>query len=240
MKGIYLVANLKSQDLCANLIYSIRSSGCKLPIRLIPFGGPPVRSNEILKEVKIVNVSDFGDEANSFISELSDLLTECPRGYLYRFLGWFGDWDEFIYSDNDIVALTNWNRFFDYLPGNDLVHADEEYKTQGHFNYDQPVKVEQCFGPGSLLSAMTAGHFAARRGAKHIDDLRKAIAWFRENPEVPKKHDQALLHIASLIGGWKMLNLCRPADDWLSSWVGDYKNPLELVQAMQAGSVRKI
>jgi hypothetical protein len=31
-------------------------------------------------------------------------------GFFTAFLAWFTDWDEIIYSDNDIVALMNWER----------------------------------------------------------------------------------------------------------------------------------
>ena len=40
-RGIYLVANFSSEAFCENLIHYIRASGCSLPIRIIPFGGPP-------------------------------------------------------------------------------------------------------------------------------------------------------------------------------------------------------
>jgi hypothetical protein len=240
MRGIYLVANHVSEGLCANLIYSIRESGCKLPIRLIPFGGKPVQSKRVLREVEIWNMERFPGEGRQFVGELGGVLADCPRGFLYRFLGWFGDWDEFIYSDNDIVALMNWERLFDYMPGMHMVHADEEYRTKGRFNYEQPDKIEELFGEGALLSAVTAGHFAVRRDYKMVEDMRKAIEWFRKNPAIPKKHDQSLIHVASLLGGWKMLNLCRPPHNWLSSWAGDYQNPLALVHAMQAEPLKRI
>jgi hypothetical protein len=240
MRGIYLVANDHSEALCANLIYSIRKSGCNLPIRLIPFGGKPVQSGRVLKEVEIWDVGRFPGDGQKFVGELAEVLVDCPRGFLYRFLGWFGEWNEFIYSDNDIVALMNWERLFDYLPGNDLVHADEEYTTQGQFNYVQPAEIERLFGTDALLSAVTAGHFAARQSPKLVEDMRRAMEWFRSNPAIPKRHDQSLLHIASLIGRWKMLNLCKPPHNWLSSWAGDYPNPLALIHAIQSEPQKQI
>jgi hypothetical protein len=190
--------------------------------------------------VEVVEVSSFPAAARQLVDELAEVLPDCPRGFLYRFLGWFGEWEEFIYTDNDVVALMNWERLFDYLPGNHLVHADEEYTTQGRFNYNQPDKIEDMFGQGALLTAVTAGHFAARRDTKMVEDLRQAVAWYRNNPGIAKKHDQALLHVAALIGRWKMLNLCKPPHNWLSSWAGDYKNPLALVQAIQSQPARQI
>ena len=232
-RGIFLVANLKSQSLCANLIHSIRNTGCSLPIRLIHFGGDRIDSEYILNECEILDVADFPAEALDLIESLQSVLTVCPKGFLYRFLAWFSDWDEFIYSDNDVVALCNWENLFEYLPGYHIVHADEEYTTGGKFNYHKPEKVKESFGDTALDSALTAGHFLAKRDYKMLTDLKSAIEWFHLNPDVPIKHDQALIHIASLIGKWKMLNLCRGPHNWLSTWAGDYKNSMDLIHSIQ-------
>lgn len=232
-RGIYLVANHQSQWMCENLIQSIRTGGCKLPIRLIHFGGKPVDSAYILKEVEFLKYESFPDEAKDFIDNLRSVLTSCPMGFLYRFLGWFSDWDEFIYADNDIVAMCDWTRLFEYLDGNDLVHADEEYITEGKFNYDKPEEIKKIFGESALTSAITAGHIAVKRSPKMVADFNKAVEWFKQNPDIPKKHDQALLHIAGLVGNWKMVNLCKPPHNWLSSWAGDYENALDVIQKIQ-------
>lgn len=237
-KGIVLVANLKSQWYCENLISSIRKSGCTLPIRLIHFGGEKINYRSILDEVEFLTIDDFSEEAKSFIDNLRTVLTDCPMGFLYRFLAWFSDWDEFIYSDNDIVALMNWERLFEFTDGYDLVHADEEYTTQGIYNYFQPEKIEELYGIGSLSSAITAGHMLVKKSSKMIDDMNAAVDWFKSNPEIPRKHDQSLLHIATLIGNWKLLNLCKQPHNWLSSWSGDYRNSLDLIQAIQGGYVQ--
>jgi hypothetical protein len=238
-RGIFLVANLESQWYCENLIYSIRESGCRLPIRLIHFGGEPVNSKKILAEVEFLTFDNFTQEAKDFIYNLRSVLTDCPIGFLHRFLPWFSDWDEFIYSDNDIVALMNWERLFDFSEDYDLVHADEEYTTIGKFNYILPNKIEEIFGSGSLSTAFTAGHFLININPKMITDINAAVEWFKLNSNIPKKHDQSLLHIATLMGNWKLLNLCKPPFFWLSSWSGDYKNNLDLIQSIQSSEIKK-
>ena len=228
-RGIYLVANYKSQNLCENLIYSIRECNCQLPIRVIHFGGKKITSSYILSNVEYLFKEDFPKEAIDFVTQISKVLTDCPEGFLLRFLAFFHDWDEFLYSDNDIVALTNWNRLFEYTENYDLIHADEEYTTIGRFNYDKPAKIIEQFGKDALETAITAGHFVIKRKAEFIENMYSAISWYKENFGVAKKHDQAFLHIASLIGNWKMLNLCKPPHNWMSSWSGDYKNTLNLI-----------
>ena len=232
-RGIYLVANFKSQEMCENLVYSIRKSGCSLPIRLIHFGGREINSAYLLEQVEFLHYDGFPEEAKQFIKDLRSVLTDCPPGFLYRYLACFSDWDEFLYSDNDIVALCNWEVLFDHLDRYELVHADEEYTTKGKFNYDKPELVQEIFGPSALDSAITAGHIVVKKSNKMIADINNAIEWFKQNPHIPKKHDQALLHIASLLGHWEMLNLCKPPYNWLSSWAGDYGNSLEIIQKIQ-------
>jgi len=237
-RGIYLVANLKSQEMCESLIRSIRDSGCSLPVRLIHFGGEAIRSSYVLSQVELLRYDDFPEEARLFIAELREVLTDCPMGYLYRYLAWFSDWDEFIYSDNDIVALCDWETLFGYLEGYDLVHADEEYRTGGKFNYYKPESVQAIFGEPALESAITAGHIVVKRSVKMVEDITAAVKWFKKHPDIPKKHDQALMHIASLLGHWKMLNLCKPPHSWLSTWAGDYMNPLHIIHRVQIGNAK--
>ena len=233
-RGILLVANQQSQDICANLIYSIRNSGCQLPIRIIHFGGRPISSPYILSQAEYLLFENFPEEAREFILKLRRTITSCPQAFLYRFLGWFMDWDEFIYSDNDIVALCNWEELFGYLDGYQLVHADEEYTTKGRFNYKEPEAVDVFFGNGALETAFTAGHLVVKADKQMLGDIDRALIWFAEHQNIPLKHDQSLLHIASLLGNWRMLNLCKDRG-WLSSWAGDYRNTLEIIQKVQQG-----
>ena len=233
-RSIFLVANKKSEAQCANLIYSIRESGCMLPINLIHFGGEEITSEFIKKEVNFMYESDFSDEARNFIDRVQTVITSCPRGFLFRFLSLFSDYDEFIYSDNDIVALCNWETLFDYVEDNDLVHADLEYTTKGKYNYYKPEAVKKLFGEHALESAITAGHILIKKDQKIINDLDRALEWFKSNYGIPKRHDQTLLHVASLLGNWKIRNLCKE-DNWLSSWAGHFKNNLDIIQKIQAG-----
>ena len=68
-----------------------------------------------------------------------------------------------------------------------------------------------------------------------VADLRAAAAWMQAHPDVAIPHDQALLHLALLLGGWRTLNLCRPPHGWASSWAGDYRSPLAIIQTVNTG-----
>jgi hypothetical protein len=233
-RGIYLVANRKSSEHCHNLLYSIRQCGCRLPIRIIPYGGEPLRLQHGFEDVALVASEDFPAEGRAFAAALRRRLPQCSPGLLQRFLCWFGEFDEFLYSDNDIVALMNWEEIFPFLADYELVHADQEYTTRGKFNLRQPKRFEELLGPGALDWAMTAGHFLCRRTPRHTADLLAAISWMEAHPEVPKWHDQALLHVTLALAKWPTLNLCKPPHNWASSWAGDYKDSFDVLRTVSA------
>ena len=240
--GIYVVANLRSQSHCENLIHSIRKTGCRLPIRLIPYGGDPINSPSVLSQVEVTPESSFPAEGREFVEKLAKGLS-CPRGFVLRYLAFFSDWDSFLYSDNDIVALMDWSELFERFsenPAPDLVHADEEYTTKGVFNFKQPDKIISAFGPQSLEQAITAGHFLCRRDPRLLSDIVQALDWMQSHPEIVRPHDQTLLHLAALIGGWRIRNLCKPPDGWGSSWAGDYQTPLALIHVLNGGIRQRI
>ena len=91
-RGIFLVANRFSSDHCHNLIYSIRETGCRLPIRIIPWGGEPMRLKQRFDDVELVSVRDFSPEAQSFVADVKRRMPKCVRpGNLNRYLAWFGE-----------------------------------------------------------------------------------------------------------------------------------------------------
>jgi hypothetical protein len=235
-RGIYLIANRRSEKDCRNLIYSIRRCGCQLPVRIIPFGGTPIRVDPEWQDVRLVSQSEFPAEGLAFIDELHRRIPQCPVGFLRRFLCWYGEFDEFLYSDNDIVALMNWGDLFDYLGQYELVHADLEYTTKGMFNMRQPARFEQLMGAGALEVAVTAGHFLCGPKANHRGDLLAGLAWMEQHRDVPFWHDQALLHVTLAIAKWPALNLCKPPHNWGCSHAGSYANSLDIIRTIQAGN----
>jgi hypothetical protein len=232
-RGIYLVANRVSSDLCHNLIYSIRQCGCRLPIRVLPYGGEPLALKDNFEDVALVRPEDFPAEGREFVAELGRRLP-CSPGLLQRFLCWFGEFDEFLYSDNDIVALMNWEEMFGYLGDYELVHADHEYRTGGMFNLREPERFEQLLGAGALEWALTAGHFLCRPSPRQVDDLLAGVSWMEAHREVVKWHDQALMHVALALAKWPVLNLCKPPHNWGHTWAGGYKNSFDVLRTVQA------
>ena len=61
-RGIYLVANRRSQAECDNLIASIRRCGCRLPIHVIPFDENPAALDKRWDGVVPLSLADFPPE----------------------------------------------------------------------------------------------------------------------------------------------------------------------------------
>jgi hypothetical protein len=233
--AIYLVANQRTERDCANLVHSIRASGCELDIVVIPFDDDGLRDPRLLREVRVMPPQEFPAEGQKFVDAVRGVLSYCPQGFLRRFLAFYGPYERFIYSDNDIVALCDWTELLQYLDKHDLVHADEEYKTAGRFNFRLPVACDESFGPGSLERAITAGHFAAKRLPVFPESMIRALEWMRDHADACYLQDQTMMHIAAIMGNWNCLNLCKGPHNWLSSWAGDYANTLGLLQKVRAG-----
>jgi hypothetical protein len=233
LRGIYLVANGRSEAKCNNLIASIRRCGCSLPIRVIPFDENPATLDRRWENVEHVPLADFPAEGIDFFNELKVRHQGCHSGLLRRFLAWFGEFDEFLYSDNDVVALMNWEDLFPRLEGYDLLHADSEFTTGGRYNLRDPGRFEDLMGQGSLEAAVTSGHFLCRRSSSHPADLLKGLAWMESHRDLLIWQDQVLLHVTILVAQWRVLNLCKPPHSWASSWAGDYRDVLELVRTIQ-------
>lgn len=232
-RGIYLVANRRSQFESNNLIDSIRRCGCNLPIHVIPFDENPAVLDKRWGGVEQLSMADFPAEGLAFFEELKGRHRQCHPGLLRRFLCWFGEFDEFLYSDNDVVALMNWEELFPYLENHDVVHADYEFTTGGKFNLRDPRRFEELMGAGSLEAALTSGHFLCRRSPQHPADLLAGLAWMEEHRDLLIWQDQVLLHVTLLVAQWRVLNLCKPPHHWASTWAGDYEDVLELVRTIQ-------
>ena len=232
-RGIYLVANRRSQEEANNLIASIRRCGCSLPIHVIPFDERPAILDRQWEDVVSLSLADFPAQGIAFFNELKTRHRGCNPGLLRRFLAWFGEFDDFLYSDNDVVALMNWEDLFPWLEGRDLVHADCEFTTAGKFNLRDPRKFEELMGHGSLEAAMTSGHFLCRRSPRHPADLLQGLSWMESHRDLLIWQDQVLLHVTLLVAHWQVLNLCKLPHNWASSWAGDYRDVLELVRTIQ-------
>ncbi len=232
-RGIYLVANRRSQANANNLIASIRRCGCWLPIHVIPFDDSPAILDRQWDGVVQLSLADFPAGGREFFDELKSRHRGCNPGLLRRFLAWFGEFDEFLYSDNDVVALMNWEDLFPRLENHDIVHADCEFTTGGKFNLRDPRKFEELMGPGSLEVAMTSGHFLCRRSPQHPADFLAGLTWMESHRNLLIWQDQVLLHVTLLVAHWQVLNLCKPPHNWASSWAGDYKDILDLVRTLQ-------
>jgi hypothetical protein len=233
--GIYLVANRRSQEEAANLVYALRLSGCRLPVCLIPFGGRPVDDRVLLREVEILKLESFPETALDLLRRIARLWPESTGGLFRRLLAWFGPFEEFIYADNDLVPMLNWERLFDFLPEHDVVHSDMEYTTGGRYAYRLPAAVEEHFGPAALENLFTTGQFVARKDPAALGTFQNAVDWLSTHPGVAIEVDGSFLHIAALAGNWRVLNLCKDPHRWLSPWAGDYRNSLDVVQKAQRG-----
>ncbi|MCE0496939.1 MAG: hypothetical protein LV481_03215 [Methylacidiphilales bacterium] len=239
-RGIYLVANRRAEREAAHLVFSLRRAGCTLPIALIPFDDDPPVHPRLRTETKYLSMADFPEESRALLGQIAELWPASRAGLFRRLLAWWGPFDEFIYSDNDIVALADWSPFFDRLGDNDFLHADMEYATDGVYAYKKPEIVREKFGPAALDSVFTTGHYVSRKKPEITTALAATVPWLRANPGVAHEVDGAFIHLAVLVGGLRIKNLCKAPENWPSPWAGSYRNALDVAQTAQRGLLFQI
>lgn len=108
INGIYLLANDRAIEWLIAALASIRAKGCTLPICIIPFDENIQKLRGLAAKYDLTFLED-----DSF-ARLEQLGSEFTTPLIYirmwrKFAMFWGPFENFIYSDVDIVALMNWD-----------------------------------------------------------------------------------------------------------------------------------
>lgn len=229
MRGLYITANNKFTDQAIALLNSIRHYDPDVPITLIPY-------DENYQEVAALLARDYGVKLYQdleFIERLSGKLYEIfGAGFFARpnqfrkQACWFGEYDEFLYIDTDIVVFEriadNLNALADY----DFLCCD--YQHRGGIGN---VFTEEIFTAGALAEADRAslfngGWWAAKKQLFTEQDLYDSFAECAAHPEYfdfsQKTSDQPIINYMILrrIGGDRRFNLVNRPGGAPGSWAG--------------------
>ncbi len=120
-RGIYITANDKVTEQAIALLNSIRLHDPHIPVVMIPYDNQYQAVAELLAESYQVTVY----QDLEFIDRLSNQLHQIFGGQFFarpnqfrKQACWFGDFDEFIYIDTDVVVFEkiadNLNYLIDY------------------------------------------------------------------------------------------------------------------------------
>ena len=226
-RGIYITANDKVTDHAIALINSIRVHDLETPIVLIPYDDNYHQVAAILKERHGVRV--YGDL--EFIDRLSNRLHEIFGGDFFarpnqfrKQACWFGEFDEFLYIDTDIVVfeklIDNLNYFSEY----DFLSCDYQH-LGGIKNVFTPKVVEDnLFTANELKDIFNGGFWASKKGLISEQDLYDTFAECAAHPEYfdfsQKTSDQPIINYMILKRIARRFNIIRRSDGAPGNWAG--------------------
>lgn len=226
-RGIYITANDKVTDHAIALINSIRVHDLDTPIVLIPYDDNYHQVAEILKERHGVRVY----EDLEFIDRLSNRLHEIFGGDFFarpnqfrKQACWFGEFDEFLYIDTDIVVFEKLIDNLDYFSECDFLSCD--YQHLGGINnvFTPKVIKDEIFNQNELRDIFNGGFWASKKGLISEQDLYDTFSECAAHPEYfdfsQKTSDQPIINYMILKRIARRLNIVRRPKGASGNWAG--------------------
>ena len=226
-RGIYITANDKVTDHAIALINSIRVHDLETPIVLIPYDDNYHQVAEILKERHGVRVY----EDLEFIDRLSNRLHEIFGGNFFarpnqfrKQACWFGEFDEFLYIDTDIVVFEKLIDTLNYFSEYDFLSCDYQH-LGGIKNVFTPKVIEDnLFAANELQDIFNGGFWASKKGLISEQDLYDTFSECAAHPEYfdfsQKTSDQPIINYMILKRIARRFNIIRRPDGAPGSWAG--------------------
>lgn len=227
MKGIYITANDKVIDNTIAFLKSIRIYDQETPIMLIPYDENYQEIAQLLADQYQVKIYPDLD----FIERLSQkLYTIFGEGFFARpnqfrkQACWFGEFDEFLYIDTDIIVFEKIADCLNYLQEFDFICCDYQYKAGIKNVFSEEVINQNIFSKEQIKDLFNCGFWGAKKNLISEEILYKTFAECAVHPEyfdfTQKTSDQPIINYMILKQVEKRLNLTKLSDNEPGSWAG--------------------
>ncbi|MBP0017429.1 MAG: methionine synthase [Cyanobacteria bacterium SBLK] len=225
--GIYITANDKVTEQAIALLNSIRRYDADTPVTLIPYDENYRAIAELLQQNYGVKV--YKDL--NFINRLSQKLYEIfGEGFFARpnqfrkQACWFGEFDEFLYIDTDIVVFEKIADRLNYLKDYDFLCCDYQH-SGGLTNVFTPKVLEdKIFTQEDIQDIFNGGWWASKKNLLSEQDLYDSFAECAAHPEYfdfsKKTSDQPIINYTILKRIPRRFNIVRRPGQAPGSWAG--------------------
>ncbi|MEB3291732.1 MAG: hypothetical protein VKJ24_01090 [Synechococcales bacterium] len=226
-RGIYITANDKVIEHAIALLKSIRQYDPETPVVLIPYDDHYTNIAATLEEqfgVTLYPDLEFIDRLSQHLFEIFGRNFFARPNQFRKQACWFGDFDEFLYIDTDIVVFEKIIDNLNYLKDYDFLACDYQH-LGGIKNVFTPKIVEDgIFTEADLRSIFNGGWWAAKKGAIQEADLYESFAECSKHREwfdfSQKTSDQPIINYMILKKVAKRLNLVQQEGGAPGSWAG--------------------
>jgi hypothetical protein len=226
-RGIYIIANDKVTEQAIALLNSIRLYDADTPIVMIPYDDNYHNIAETLHQHYGVTVYKDLD----FIDRLSRNLHATFGGEFFarpnqfrKQACWFGEFDEFLYIDTDIVVFEKIIDNLNYLATSDFICCDYQHLGGIKNVFTPHVLKEQVFTNVEVQDIFNGGFWGAKKNLVSEDDLYTIFAECAAHPEYfdfsEKTSDQPIINYMLLKRIKKRFNIVNREGKAPGNWAG--------------------
>ncbi len=226
-RGIYITANDKATEQAIALLNSLRLHDPETPIVLIPYDDNYQAIAALLQ--KRYNVTLYPDLA--FIDRLSQNLYNIfgqdffARPNQFRKQAcWFGEFDEFLYIDTDIVVFEKIIDNLSYFSNCDFICCDYQHKAGIKNVFTQQIIEDGIFTKNELKDIFNGGFWASKKQLISEADLYETFTECAAHLDYfdfsYKTSDQPIINYMILKRIKRRLNLVKRPGKNPGNWAG--------------------
>lgn len=183
-KGIYITANNKVVDQAIALLNSIRLRDPDTPITLIPYDENYDRTASILGErygVKVYEDLEFIDRLSNRLHQIFGSNFFARPNQFRKQACWYGEYDEFLYLDTDIVVFEKIADNLDYLCDYDFLNCDYQHKGGIKNVFTAKVFEDGIFTREECQDIFNGGFWASKKNLIPEGELYSIFSECAEN-----------------------------------------------------------
>ena len=226
-QGVYIVANDKVIEQAIALLNSIRKYDTDVPVVMIPFDDSYQQVAKVLADKHRVTLYPDLNFIRQLSQQLFDIFGENffdKPNKLRKQACWFGEFDEFIYIDTDIVVFEPLSKNFEYFKDYDFICCDYQHKSRLENIFTPKILEARVITETDIKDVFNSGFWGSKKSMLSQAELTKIFTECARNPEYfdfsQKVSDQPIFNYMVLTRIDRRLNLIRREGGAPGNWGG--------------------
>ena len=226
-QGVYIVANDKVIEQAIALLNSIRFYDPDVPVVMIPFDDNYQEVAKVLNDKHGVTLYKDLQFIEQLSQQLFDIFGENffdKPNKLRKQACWFGEFDEFIYIDTDIVVFEALSQYFKYFEQYDFICCDYQHKSRLENIFTPKIVEAEVISEADIQDTFNSGFWGSKKSMISQTELAKIFTECASNPEYfdfsQKVSDQPIFNYMVLTRIDRRFNLIRREGGAPGNWGG--------------------
>lgn len=226
-RGIYITANDRAIEQSIALLNSIRCYDSETSIVLIPYDENYNNIAQILNQkygVTVYKDLELVDRLSEQIHKIFGTQFFARPNQFRKQACWFGEFDEFLYIDTDVVVFEKILDNLNYLSNHDFLCCDYQHNGGIKNVFTSKVIEDKIFSEIELQDIFNGGWWASKKNIISENLLYQTFAECAAHPEYfdfsQKTSDQPILNYTILKQVDRRFNLVRRSGGCPGNWAG--------------------